>query len=94
MSTFSRKLDSETALPFQFHIDYAGCFGITAWELDRLKRKHTLGNIVNTAQTLNSLRRMLEKMENIVVGDVIRHRVEKSLAHLVEVRMTSASFST
>ncbi|KAJ3085980.1 hypothetical protein HK102_013631 [Quaeritorhiza haematococci] len=53
--------------------------GITLLELDRLTRKITVRNMVDAVTTLNSLARLIEDMENMVVEDTIQRQVLDAL---------------
>lgn len=59
---------------------------LSSWDMDRLLRRRTIENIVNTAKTLNSLRRLLTNLQNIVVQDHIQSKVKDALFYLQEVR--------
>ena len=58
---------------------------ITVWEMDRLLRKRTIENIINSAETLNALRRLLLKLEKIIIQDKIQELVSESLYYLSQV---------
>ncbi|KAJ3039895.1 hypothetical protein HDV00_011678 [Rhizophlyctis rosea] len=53
--------------------------GITAWELDRLIRERTVQNLVDAVTTVNSLAKLIEDGENMVVLDEIRTKVITAL---------------
>ena len=59
--------------------------GISRWEMDRLLRRRTVENIVNSAQTLNALRRLLLNMQSIVIQDKIQTMIRGALTYLTEV---------
>ncbi|KAJ3162193.1 hypothetical protein HDU88_007116 [Geranomyces variabilis] len=56
--------------------------GLTQWEHDRLVRWRTIQNMRDAVQTLNSLATLIQKLESMVVLDVIQHQVLQALTHL------------
>lgn len=59
--------------------------GITGWELDRLLRRSTIQNILNTISTLTSLSSLLGSLETIAVQDNIAALVNDALSSLFKV---------
>ncbi|KAJ3050492.1 hypothetical protein HK097_008555 [Rhizophlyctis rosea] len=56
--------------------------GVTAWEHDRLIRERTVQNLVDAVTTLNSLGKLIEAGENMIVLDEIRTKVLTSLTSI------------
>ncbi|KAJ2001511.1 GPI transamidase component [Coemansia thaxteri] len=56
--------------------------GISAWELDALTRQWLLANRHTAITTLQSLVRLVDSMQNMVVMDEIKNQVDQSLAAL------------
>ncbi|TPX62100.1 hypothetical protein PhCBS80983_g00685 [Powellomyces hirtus] len=56
--------------------------GITLWEHDRLVRWRTIQNIADAAITLNSLATLIERLESMVVLDIIQTQVLQALGSL------------
>ncbi|KAJ2041936.1 GPI transamidase component [Coemansia sp. S2] len=56
--------------------------GISAWELDALMRQWMVANHQTAITTLQSLVRLVESMENMVVMDEIKTQVDQSLSAL------------
>ncbi|KAJ2696593.1 GPI transamidase component [Coemansia sp. IMI 209128] len=56
--------------------------GISAWELDALMRRWMVANRQTAITTLQSLVRLVESMENMVVMDEIKVQVDQSLSAL------------
>jgi phosphatidylinositol glycan class S len=64
-------------------IDVAPHSGITRWELDSLLRMYTTRALVNTVNTLQSLSRMVQNLQHMVIQDHIDNKIQSSI-HLVQ----------
>ncbi|KAJ2728310.1 GPI transamidase component [Coemansia sp. BCRC 34962] len=75
---------NDTPLPPSAHVTVqrATATGISAWELDALMRQWMAANRQTAITTLQSLVRLVESMENMVVMDEIKAQVDQSLSAL------------
>ncbi|KAJ3020135.1 hypothetical protein HKX48_001241 [Thoreauomyces humboldtii] len=68
--------------------EHATRTGITLWEHDRLVRWRTIQNIADAAVTLNSLATLIERLESMVVLNIIQTQVLDALSSLHKAHAT------
>ena len=89
-SDLNQKLAKVYSLSFQKRY-YAE--RISLWELDQLLRRKLVGNLRDSAETLQAFRRMIVKLTNMVVADHIKDKVERALQQLELAHQYSTSSS-
>lgn len=60
--------------------------GLSDWQLDTLLRYRTVENIVRTQQTLHSIVKLVDRIENMPVDEIVRGDVDNALTALDQVR--------
>ncbi|EIW78395.1 hypothetical protein CONPUDRAFT_167417 [Coniophora puteana RWD-64-598 SS2] len=63
---------------------------LSSWQLDALLRRRALENIHGSQDTLHSIIKLVEEIENMPVGDVVRDEVQGSLDLLEEAYRASS----
>ncbi|KAJ2350667.1 GPI transamidase component [Coemansia erecta] len=71
----------------------AAATGVSGWELDSLMRRWLLHNRQTAISTLQSLVRLVDSMQNMVVMDGIKDQVDQSLAALHDAESALAQLS-
>ena len=83
------KVDLKRIFNLNANVEYiqSTSSGMTDFEYDTLLRVRTAENAFNTVASLRSLERMLDKLENMVVGDHIQVMITDSLKYLQKATM-------
>ena len=87
-ATFQIQLTSLLGLPGLPHGVQRGVSEpsiVTDWELDTLMRRRALENVKSTKETLRSIVRLVDQIENMPVGQDVKGDVQDALASLDEV---------
>lgn len=74
-----------SGLPPRVRSDMAEPSIITEWELDALMRRRALENVKSTKETLRSIVRLVDQIENMPVGHDVLGDVQDALTALDEV---------
>lgn len=67
--------------------------GLSSWQLDTMLRKRSIENIRDSQDTLRSIVRLVNQIENMPVGEKVRGAVDASLAALRQVRPSLAPYN-
>jgi phosphatidylinositol glycan class S len=62
------------------------------WQLDALLRRRALQNVQGTQDTLHSIVKLVDQIDNMPVGQVVRDDVLDALTSLHEVRTELTSY--
>jgi GPI-anchor transamidase subunit S len=84
-STFSRQLLTLLGVPQLPTGIHAGKNALTRWQLDALLRRRAKENVENSQDTLSSIIKLVDQIENMPVGRNVRDTVQDSLSALEQV---------